>query len=116
MFSADGYVVSPTNPVYLSFDISTGHLSDDLEIWRYDESTSDWTKYAATDLTYDGTYASFTATSFNGFAVTAVPEPGALALLAAGLSGVLAYARRKQKWPQGNFIYRGTLPRDAWNQ
>ena len=47
-------------------------------------ATRQWTPYNAQDLTYDGTYASFTATGFSGYAVT-VPEPGTLVLLAAGL-------------------------------
>ena len=39
---------------------------------------------AARDLTRDGTYASFTVTGLSGYTVV-IPEPGALALLAAAL-------------------------------
>jgi hypothetical protein len=53
---------------------------DDLQIWHYDGSA--WAKYAPMDLTYDGTYASFTAASFSGYAAT-VPEPGTIVLLLA---------------------------------
>ena len=54
-----------------------------LEIWHYDGTN--WTQYAANDLTYDGNYASFTVTDFSGYAVTGVvPEPSSLVLLGIG--------------------------------
>jgi hypothetical protein len=52
---------------------------------------------AATDLTCNGTYASFTVTGFSGYALTTVPEPGTLALLLTGLFASLACARRKRR-------------------
>jgi hypothetical protein len=42
-----------------------------LEVWSY--SGSAWTAFSASDLTYDGTYASFTATSLGTLAVTGIP-------------------------------------------
>jgi hypothetical protein len=54
------------------------------------------TLYTPADLTYDGTYASFTATDFTGYALTAVPEPGTIVLLAAAILGFAAYIRRRQ--------------------
>ncbi len=64
-----------------------------MEIWLYD--SAGWAEYSAFDLTYDGTYASFTATGFSGYAMV-VPEPGTLALLAAGLLGLLGCLWRKR--------------------
>ena len=87
IFSATGYTVSSSNPVYLSFNVGASHPADDLEVWHYD-AASGWAKYNAFDLTYDGTFASFTATSFSGYAMVAVPEPGTLMLLVVGLLGL----------------------------
>ena len=86
-FSADNYVVSSTNPVYLSLNVGSGWSVDDLDLWHY--TTADgWETYSATDMTYDGTYASFTVTSFSGYAVTAVPEPSAIILFGMGANRV----------------------------
>ena len=94
-FLTSGYTVSATNPIYLSLDVGPGYSSDDFNIWHYDGST--WTNYAPFDLTYDGTYASFTANGLSGYAVSAVPEPGTMGLLAAALLGFLACGWRKRK-------------------
>ena len=87
-FSAsDGY--TPGDPAYLSFGVGSGHDRNGLPAWHYDGTN--WSPYTANDLTYNGTCASFTVTSFSGYAV-AVPEPGTLALLLAAALGVLGYA------------------------
>jgi T5SS/PEP-CTERM-associated repeat protein len=93
-FSTTDYTVDSANPIYLSFQVGAGVTQSELEVWHYDGSV--WTPYAANDLTYDGNYASFTATGLSGYAMT-VPEPGTLALLAAGVLGLLAHVRRKRK-------------------
>jgi T5SS/PEP-CTERM-associated repeat protein len=95
-FLADGYTVSETNPVYLSLKIGSGRSADELALWHYDGSA--WTAYSPMDLTYDGTYASFTVTSFSGYAMSglAVPEPSAIALLFAATVGLTGYARSRR--------------------
>ena len=89
---SSGYAAG--DPAYLSFDVGAGYSRNGLEVWHYDGT--DWTEFDASDLTYDGTYASFTVTGFSGYAVTTVPEPGTLALLVAAGVGLLAYARQKR--------------------
>ena len=80
--------------MYLSFGVGngSGYSGDDLTLWSYDGTI--WSKFTADDLTCDGNYASFTTTSMGCFAVT-VPEPSAISLLAFGLTGLAAIARRK---------------------
>ena len=94
-FSTTDYAVSSTNPIYLSFNVGAGQSSDDLNLWQYNGTT--WTPYVPTDLTYDGTFASFTATGLSGYAMTAVPEPSTLALLGIAAIGLLACAWRRRK-------------------
>jgi T5SS/PEP-CTERM-associated repeat protein len=88
---ASGYTEG--DPAYLSFGIGSGYSRNGLEVWHFDGST--WTPFSADDLTYDGTYASFTVTGFSGYAVTTVPEPSMLALLLAAAMGIFAYGRWK---------------------
>ena len=84
------------DPAYLSFDVGAGYSRDGLEVWHYDGSN--WTEFVTNDLTYDGTFASFTVTGFSGYAVTTVPEPGTLALLmAAGFVLFIYVGRPKRK-------------------
>jgi T5SS/PEP-CTERM-associated repeat protein len=83
------------DPAYLSFDVGSGYSRDGLEVWHLDDGQ--WTLFTASDLTYDGTFASFTVTGFSGYAVTApVPEPSTLVLLAAGAASLFAYAWRRR--------------------
>jgi len=73
-FTASGGY-SPGDPAYLSFAGDIGQYGrQDVQVWYYDGA--DWAEYDAWDLTYDGTYASFTVTGFSGYAVTVGLIPG----------------------------------------
>ncbi len=93
-FSAtEGYASG--NPVYLSLGIGSGYQLSGLTIWDYVDGT--WVQFSASDLAYDGTYASFTTTDLFDFAVTGaapVPIPSALLLLGPGLAA-LAFMRKR---------------------
>lgn len=74
----------------LAFDIGKGRSN--VDVWHYDGTA--WTPFAASDLIYDGNgIASFTVSDFGGYAVTAVPEPATMGLLALG---GLAMIRRRR--------------------
>ncbi len=94
-FSTSGYTVDTDNPIYFSLNVGPGYSTNDLNLWSYSDGA--WSAYTPTDLTYDGTYASFTATGLSGYAATAVPEAGTLALLVIGAFGLLAYAGWKRR-------------------
>jgi T5SS/PEP-CTERM-associated repeat protein len=96
-FSTTGYTVSPSMPVYFSFKVGAGKSLDTLDLWICNDGT--WSAYTPMDLTYDGSYASFTATSLPGFAVScpSVPEPHTLALVAMGVVSLLGYAWRRRR-------------------
>jgi hypothetical protein len=87
------------SPVYLSLFAGAGQSLSGLEIWHFDGST--WSEFSATDLAYDSTYASFTATGFSGYAVSGaaapVPVPAALLLFAPGLAGIVGLRRKLRK-------------------
>jgi T5SS/PEP-CTERM-associated repeat protein len=96
-FSTTDYTLSPTNPIYFSLLVGENQSLHDFTLWQH--SGSSWTKSTIADLTYDGTYASFTATSGTGFAITAVPEPSTLALTTMSLLAILFGIRRKRRQP-----------------
>ncbi|MGD0516890.1 MAG: PEP-CTERM sorting domain-containing protein [Thermoguttaceae bacterium] len=81
------------DPAYLSFDVGAGRSANDITVWHYDGAA--WSQYDTTDLTCNGGYASFTVTGFSGYALTAVPEPGTLILLASGFLIMLVYLQRR---------------------
>ena len=81
------------DPAYLSFNVGPGISRNDIAVWHYNGAA--WSQYDATDLTCNGDYASFTVTGFSGYALSAVPEPGTLILLASGLMSTFVYARRR---------------------
>ena len=61
------------DPAYLSLAVGGGFSPGGLDVWSYNGTT--WTPHAADDLTYDGTFASFTETALGGYgyAVAATP-------------------------------------------
>ncbi len=92
-FSTGGYTSG--SPVYLSLFAGAGQNLSGLTIWDYANGT--WSQFSATDLAYNNTYASFTTTNLNDYAVTGTtptPVPSALLLLGPGLAG-LGFMRRK---------------------
>ena len=109
--AASGYTAG--DPVYLSFNVGHAQLLDDLQVWQY--GGSGWTAYSATDLTYDRTYASLTATALGAYAVT-----GELVLAGdanrdgttngADLNIVLSnFNQTGMTWAQGDFDGNGTV-------
>jgi len=83
------------DPVYLSFAVGAGLSRKDLQIWHFDGA--DWTAFDAMDLTCNDGWASFTISDFGTYAVTAVPEPGTSALLAAALVCAVICVWRKRR-------------------
>ncbi|MBN1588046.1 MAG: hypothetical protein JW888_00860 [Pirellulales bacterium] len=110
---------TPGDPAYLSFDVGPGQSWDDLEIWHYDGA--DWTQFDAWDLTYDGTYASFTVTDFSGYAVTPVKNvwipgdcDGDNRVDADDAQTLAAHWGQPGEWANGDFDDDGIVgPRDA---
>ena len=71
--STTNYTVGTSKPVYLSLSVGADYSFDDLTLWHYDGTA--WSKYDAPDLTYDGQYASFTATSSAATPSPPCPSP-----------------------------------------
>ena len=61
-FSTSGYTSGA--PAYLSLSVGGGYSRDDLDVWS--DNGGAWSPFRASDLTCDGTFASFTATALNG--------------------------------------------------
>ena len=90
--AASGYAAG--DPAYLSFESGGRYSREFVQLWSYNGTA--WTKFAASDLNYDGTYVNFTATSLSTYAVT-VPEPGMAVLLACGLMGLAVWRKRRNR-------------------
>nr|WP_321400397.1 hypothetical protein [uncultured Desulfobacter sp.] len=83
--------------IYLSLSASFDGNVEDLTIWYL--LNDEWSEYDASDLTYDGTYASFTISELGTYAVTgtsSVPIPGAVGLLGTGLLFLAGLRRKRQ--------------------
>jgi hypothetical protein len=109
--STTGYAAG--DPAYLSLDVGSGHSADDLDVWSYNGG---WTPFSATDLTYDGTYASFTVTALGTYAVTTgvVFQPGDAnhdgKVDVNDLTILLSnFGQTGTTWSQGEFTGSGTV-------
>ena len=112
--STTGYASG--SPAYLSLagiGNGGGFYPSGLEVWSYSGST--WSPFSANDLTYDGTFASFTVTSFGSFAVTGVAVmPGDAnrdgRVDVNDLTVVLTnFGQTGTTWSQGDFNGDGTV-------
>ena len=87
--SAWDFTTTLTGETLLSFDVGQG-LSD-LRVWRYSGGT--WAAFD-THVVYREGIASFSVTQFSGYAVSAVPEPGAWAMIVGGVVAIGLVWRR----------------------
>ena len=67
--STTGYASGSRAYLSLAVPATVGFYPGGLDVWNY---VGGWSPFSADDLTYDGTFASFTVTSFGSFAVTGV--------------------------------------------
>jgi len=107
---------NPDDPTYLSFDIGPGHDPDHLTVWHYDGD--EWTEYEASDLIYDGTYASFSVTGFSAYGMITQCPPGDTDgdyIVDEGDAMTLAaHWGQSGSWAEGDFDGDGVVgPRDA---
>ena len=59
---------------YTPYQLATAAFSrDNLSVWDYNGTT--WSRFQANDLTFDGTYASFTVTALSGYDYAVVGTP-----------------------------------------
>lgn len=83
---------SSSGEVLLSMDVGAGISAEDVTVWHLANGV--WSQYTPSMLTIDANgLASFTVTSFSGYAV-AVPEPSAAAIL--GTVSALVLMRRRR--------------------
>ena len=101
---------------YTPYQLATAAFSrDNLSVWDYNGTT--WSPFQANDLTFDGTYASFTVTALNGYDYAVVGIP--LLMGDANRDGkvdindltivLTNFGERDMSWSTGDFIGDGTV-------
>lgn len=74
--------------VLLSFNLGMGFDAEDFSLWHLEETPgAEWTLLFPDTVSYEDGWVSFSVAGFSSYAVTAVPEPSAFALL----GGILAF-------------------------
>jgi|GEM_PF-2816100 len=86
--------LSETN-VLLAFQVGTGLDAETFSIWHLAEGETEWTLFDPETFSYADGWASFTVSGFSDYAITAVPEPSAYALIF-GICGLALVIRRRQ--------------------
>lgn len=81
--------------VLMSMEVGPGISVDDMTVWHLENGV--WSAYTPAMLSIDGSgVASFTVTSFSGYAI-AVPEPSTTGLLVAAAMTLAARPRRQSR-------------------
>lgn len=84
--------LDPGNPALLSMDIGTDWDADLLQVWHRN-GNPEWQLFAV-DLNYDADgIGSFLVDGFSDYAITVIPEPSALVLVALGFFALLSRGR-----------------------
>jgi T5SS/PEP-CTERM-associated repeat protein len=93
-FSATGKWYVANDPVYLSLGIPANLSHGNVQLWRFNSGS--WSRFNVDDLTVNDGYASFTSTGLGKYALSAVPEPNTIALLALSALALFGWSRKRR--------------------